>query len=125
MLSFLLAGCLFFFVVLNPVVWMNGVRPMSDSVGLLFIVVAQAVLLRAAASGSGLRAGTALARVQTDLEAAKVRTKAAKNEDLAKDLDVAATALAEAKKDLTALVSRLKGTGLEVKAKELLTSLGS
>ena len=35
--------------LLNPVVWINGVRPMSDSVGLLAAVCAQALLLRAAA----------------------------------------------------------------------------
>lgn len=50
-----------------------------------------------------IRADAALARVATDLDAAKLRTKSAKNEDLAKDLDVAATALAEAKKDLVEL----------------------
>jgi hypothetical protein len=31
----------------NPVLWFNGSRPMSDSVGLLFIVTTQALLLRA------------------------------------------------------------------------------
>lgn len=57
--------------LLNPVVWMNGVRPMSDSVGLLFAAGAQAILLRAASGGRGLRAGSAIAglaagvRVQT------------------------------------------------------------
>ena len=57
--------------LLNPVVWINGVRPMSDSVGLLFVVGAQAMLLQAAATGRGLVASSALcglaagARVQT------------------------------------------------------------
>jgi hypothetical protein len=57
--------------LLNPVVWINGVRPMSDSVGLLFAVGAQAVLLTAAQGGRGLRAGSVIAglaagvRVQT------------------------------------------------------------
>ena len=45
--------------LLNPVVWINGLRPMSDSVGLLFAVCAQAMLL-AAADGRGLRASAAL-----------------------------------------------------------------
>ncbi len=57
--------------LLNPVVWINGVRPMSDSVGLLFAVGAQAMLLGAAATGRGLLASSALCglaagvRVQT------------------------------------------------------------
>lgn len=49
------------------------------------------------------RADAALARLDKDLDAAKVRTKAAANEDLSKDLEVAGGALAEAKKDLTEL----------------------
>ena len=57
--------------LLNPVVWINGVRPMSDSVGLLFAVCAQAMLLAAAATGRGLLVSSALCglavgvRVQT------------------------------------------------------------
>jgi len=57
--------------LLNPVVWINGVRPMSDSVGLLFAVGAQAMLLGAAATGRGLLASSVLCglaagvRVQT------------------------------------------------------------
>ena len=57
--------------LLNPVVWINGVRPMSDSVGLLFAVGAQAMLLGAAATGRGLVASSVLCglaagvRVQT------------------------------------------------------------
>ena len=57
--------------LLNPVVWINGVRPMSDSVGLLFAVSAQAMLLGAAATGRGLIASSVLCglaagvRVQT------------------------------------------------------------
>jgi len=57
--------------LLNPVVWMNGVRPMSDSLGLLFAVTTQALLLGASAGGRGALAGSALAglaagvRVQT------------------------------------------------------------
>lgn len=48
--------------VLNPVVWFNGVRPMSDSVGLLFAVSAQALLLRGLEGGRGaLLAGALLA----------------------------------------------------------------
>jgi hypothetical protein len=49
------------------------------------------------------RANAAIARVQTDLDAANLRAKKAVNEDLNKDLEVAATAVAEAKKDLTEL----------------------
>lgn len=37
-----------------PALWFNGARPMSDSVGLLFIVVTQALLLRALAAPAGL-----------------------------------------------------------------------
>jgi hypothetical protein len=33
--------------ITNPALWFNGARPMSDSVGLLFIVTTQALLLRA------------------------------------------------------------------------------
>jgi hypothetical protein len=44
--------------LLNPVVWINGVRPMSDSVGLLAVVAAQGMALRAAASGRGLVAAS-------------------------------------------------------------------
>lgn len=33
--------------ITNPALWFNGARPMSDSVGLLFIVSTQALLLRA------------------------------------------------------------------------------
>lgn len=57
--------------LLNPVVWINGVRPMSDSVGLLFAVGAQVMLLGAAATGRGLLASSVLCglaagvRVQT------------------------------------------------------------
>src|SRR5262245_47507197 len=32
--------------ITNPTLWFNGARPMSDSVGLLFIVTTQALLLR-------------------------------------------------------------------------------
>ena len=58
--------------LLDPVVWINGLRPMSDSVGLLFAVGAQAMLL-GAASDRGLRRASVLAglaagvRVQTVL----------------------------------------------------------
>jgi len=40
----------------NPLLWFNGARPLSDSVGLLFIITAQALLLR-----SDLPAGSFLA----------------------------------------------------------------
>ena len=52
-------------------VWINGVRPMSDSLGLLFAVSAQVMLLGAAATGRGLLASSVLCglaagvRVQT------------------------------------------------------------
>jgi hypothetical protein len=49
--------------LLNPVVWINGVRPMSDSVGMLFAVTAQAMLLGAAPSGRGLIAAALLSGV--------------------------------------------------------------
>ncbi len=45
----------------NPVVWMNGVRPMSDSVGLLLAVTAQAVLLGVVIRRTGLAGSSALA----------------------------------------------------------------
>jgi hypothetical protein len=47
--------------LVNPVVWINGVRPMSDSVGLLLAVTAQALLAGAAARGTGLVAASAVA----------------------------------------------------------------
>ena len=46
--------------LLNPVVWINGVRPMSDSVGLLFTVGAQALLVAAAVRGRRLLASSVL-----------------------------------------------------------------
>jgi hypothetical protein len=57
--------------LLNPVVWINGLRPMSDSVGLLFAMGAQALLLGAIVTGRGLVACSLLCglaagvRVQT------------------------------------------------------------
>lgn len=56
-----------------PVLWFNGARPMSDSVGLLFIVSTQALLLRALSNGKGLTGASFLAglslgvRLQTGL----------------------------------------------------------
>jgi hypothetical protein len=52
------------------------------------------------------RADAAITRLQTDFDAAKLRTKTAANEDLTEDLDAAGTAIAEAKKDLTELRSK-------------------
>jgi hypothetical protein len=50
-----------------------------------------------------IRAEAALARAQTDLDAAKLKAKSVTNETLAKKIDVASTAVAEAKKDLAEL----------------------
>ena len=41
-------------VLSGPVLWFNGARPMSDSVGLLFIVATQALLIRSMRTGGGL-----------------------------------------------------------------------
>ncbi len=41
-------------VLSSPVLWFNGARPMSDSVGLLFIVATQALLIRSMRTGDGL-----------------------------------------------------------------------
>ena len=48
-------------VLANPIVWFNGARPMSDSLGLLLVLVAQVLLLRGAESPRSLLAGSALA----------------------------------------------------------------
>lgn len=53
------AACVLLFTC--PVVWFNGARPLSDSVGLLFVLLTQAVLLGAVADGHGLGRGSALA----------------------------------------------------------------
>lgn len=59
------------------------------------------------------------------LQAAKDKVVAAAQAALDKVAEAKDADPAKAKKDLTALVTRLKGTGLEEKAKELLTSLGT
>lgn len=43
-----------------PILWFNGARPMSDSVGLLFVVSTQALLLRALDTGRMLSAASLL-----------------------------------------------------------------
>src|SRR4029077_15657528 len=48
-------------VLANPILWFNGARPMSDSLGLLLVVAAQVVLPRGAESPPALIAGSALA----------------------------------------------------------------
>lgn len=53
------AACVLLFTC--PVVWFNGARPLSDSVGLLFVLATQALLLGAVADGHGLGRGSALA----------------------------------------------------------------
>lgn len=56
-----------------PVLWFNGARPMSDSLGLLFVVSTQALLLRALDAGARLSLASLLAglslgvRLQTGL----------------------------------------------------------
>ncbi len=60
-------------VLACPVLWFNGARPMSDSLGLLFVVSTQALLLRALHTGghfslASLLAGLSLGvRLQTGL----------------------------------------------------------
>ncbi len=44
-----------------PILWFNGARPMSDSVGLLFVVSTQALLLRSLDTGRMLPAASLLA----------------------------------------------------------------
>lgn len=44
-----------------PVLWFNGARPMSDSAGLLFALLVQALLLRHLDSGRGMLLGSFLA----------------------------------------------------------------
>jgi len=57
------------------------------------------------------------------LETAKTKIVDAAKAALDKIEEAKATDPAQAKKDLTALASRLKGTGLETKAKELLATM--
>ena len=59
------------------------------------------------------------------LKAAKEKVVAAAQAALDKVAEAKDADPAKAKKDLAALVTRLKGTGLEEKAKEILTSLGT
>jgi hypothetical protein len=44
----------------NPVLWFNGARPMSDSVGLLFVIGTQALLLASLSGGRALLAASFL-----------------------------------------------------------------
>ena len=52
-------------VMSNPILWFNGARPMTDSLGLLFVVTAQALLLRGPHSAGALVAGSALSALAT------------------------------------------------------------
>ena len=61
--------------------------------------------------------------LKTRLEAAKTKIVDAAKAALDKIEEAKATDPAQAKKDLTALASRLKGTGLEGKAKDLLATM--
>jgi hypothetical protein len=56
----------------NPILWFNGARPMSDSLGLLFVVGTQVLLLHGAEDPRALVAGSAAAAL-----AAGVRVQAA------------------------------------------------
>lgn len=55
----------------NPILWFNGARPMSDSLGLLFVTSTQLLLLHGAADPRALVAGSAAAAL-----AAGVRVQA-------------------------------------------------
>src|SRR5437867_7752221 len=58
-------------VMVNPILWFNGARPMSDSLGLLFVTLSQVLLLHGAQSPRALVAGSAAAAL-----AAGVRVQA-------------------------------------------------
>jgi hypothetical protein len=67
------AGLAALLVLACPVLWFNGARPMSDSLGMLFVVSTQALLLRALPAGAHLTLASLLAglslgvRLQTGL----------------------------------------------------------
>jgi hypothetical protein len=59
-------------VLANPVLWFNGARPMSDSVGLLLVLVSQVLLLHGPESPPALVAGSAAAALATGVRAQAV-----------------------------------------------------